>query len=102
MAVFSAILIPGGAGATKVAALASGTSSAETLVGQNQIFAINATKDITVKFGVAGMSAAAATDFRVPANSTMTFDMGHPFTHVRVFNLDAAAVDVYILPLCRN
>jgi hypothetical protein len=103
MAVFNAILVPGKERGTKIAALAAITSSAEVLLGPNVIFAINATKDITIAFGATGMGAALATDgFRIPANSTFTFDMGRSLTAFRVFNLDGAATaDVYYMPLSK-
>jgi hypothetical protein len=102
LAVFDAVLVPAQEAPLKVAALAASTSSAEQSLGKNTIFAINATKDITIKFGVTGMGAAAATDFRIPTNATMTFDTGEAYTHIRVFNLDGAATaDIYITKLSR-
>lgn len=101
MAVISAILSPAATSAKKTAALATVTSSAEIVLGNNTIFAINATGDITIKFGVAGMTAAAATDFRVPANTMQVFDTGNLYSSVRVFNLAATATDIYIQPLSK-
>jgi len=95
--VFDGILKPAAAPAIKIAALAAVTSSAEQSLGSNRIFAINATQDITIKFGVTGMGAATAADFRVPASQTQVYDTGFEFTHIRVFNLHASSTaDVYI------
>jgi hypothetical protein len=92
----STILVPSSSAPQKVAALASSTSSGELVFGVNSIIAVNATKDITIKFGQSGMAAAAATDWRIPANTIREFDLGQAFDRLRVFNLDAAATDVYI------
>lgn len=65
-------------------------------------FAINADQDITIKFGTAGMAAAAATDFRIPANQTYVYDLGRNFDRVRVFNLSSTtAANIFIQPLSR-
>jgi hypothetical protein len=101
MAVFSAILCPSSAPVQKVAALAATTSSAELAFGNNTIIAVNATQDITIAFGQAGMGAATASNFRIPANTTQTFDLGQTFSSIRVFNLAASAADVYVQPLSR-
>lgn len=85
----------------KVAALAASTSSSAQSIGARQVFAINATQDITIRFGTSGMSTAAATNFRIPANQTATFEMSDAFTHIRVFNLGASAADIYIQTLSR-
>jgi hypothetical protein len=102
MAVLAAILLPGQDPDIKVAGLAATTSTAEQLLGKNKLFAINATQDICIKFGVTGMSAAAATNFRIPANQTAVFDTGEAFTHIRVFNLGSSAADIYAKGLSRN
>lgn len=102
MAVLSCILVPSNEAVTKIAALATVTSSAEVVLNTNRIFVINATGDITIKFGQPGMAAAAATDYRIPANQQTTFDTGSAITSLRVFNLAGTATDIYIFPLSRT
>lgn len=101
MAVLSSILVPANETAIKVAAIATVTSSAEIVIGANRIFAINATGDITIKFGNAGLTAADATNYRIPANQQTTFDTGQAAPSIRVFNLAGTATDVYIQLLSR-
>lgn len=103
MAVFSAILVPSNDAPIKVAALAASTSSAELVMSNNRIFAINADQDITIRFGTSGMAAADATFYRIPANQQTTFDLGGAFDRIRVFNQAAAtAANVYIELLSRT
>jgi hypothetical protein len=101
MSYISAILSPSGSATQKVAALATVTSSGELVFGNNVLVSINATKDITIAWGTSGMSAAAATDYRLPANTVLLFDLGQNYDRIRVFNLDASAVDVYAKPFSR-
>jgi len=101
MAVIDAILVPGQDSAVKVAALATATSSAEQLLGKNQLFAIHGTGDFHIRFGVAGMGAGVATDFLLPSGQVHVFDTGQAFTHVRIFNDSGANIDFYILSLSR-
>lgn len=97
MATFSSILIPAQVPSTKIAGLATTTSSVEQALGANVIFAINADQDITIKFGLPGLAAATANDFRVPANSTMVFDVGSHYTSFRCFNLSGTTTaNIYI------
>ena len=103
MATFDAILIPAETTGTKIAGLAATTSSAEQALGFNEIFAINADQDITIRFGPPSFSAsAAATDFRIPQNSTMVFDVGRQYTSFKVFNLSGStAANVYYMKLVK-
>lgn len=100
MAIQSAILSISGELCNKTAALANGASTAEIILGPDCIFVINATKDMTIRFGTSGMPAAAATDYRVPANQQTTFYTS-VFDRIRVFNVDTAAGDVYVQKLSR-
>jgi uncharacterized cupredoxin-like copper-binding protein len=100
-AVFDAILVPAQRAPVKIAALATGTSSTEQAFGNNEIIAINATSDVSVKFGPAGLGAAAATDFRIPSGTTMVFDLGRQWTSVRFWNLGAGNTDIYIMVLSK-
>jgi hypothetical protein len=102
MAVQSAILVPAGDAVQKVSALAATTSSAALVLGTNRIFAINADQDITIRFGNAGLAAADATFYRIPANQQTTLDLSDQFTQIRVFNLSSStAANVWVLPLSR-
>lgn len=120
MATFHAVWKPSDASGgiqhtVKVASLAAGASSAEIVLGNNQIFSIVAfaqavgttTNNINLKFGVSGMSAAAATDMGLPCGTPTSdaglqyFDTGDTFSSVRVFNNTAQIVDVYICKMSR-
>lgn len=107
MAVMDAILTPGEPRGTQTAGLGASASTAELLLGPQQIFVISgrgasgASASLHIRFGRTGMAAAAATDFFVPACAMPTFDTGSEFTHVRVFNPNAGAIDVHILKLSK-
>lgn len=98
MAVFSHILVPSDDPDIKVAALATVTASAAQTIGYRQIVGINATQDITFILYDAGSGQTktpTAANFRIPANTTFTFEMGHNDT-LKVFNLAGSSADVYI------
>jgi len=98
MAMLDAILLPAQSPATTIQNLGSGVSTIEQALGANTLFSINADQDITIRFGVPGFSAAAsATDFRIPANSTFTYDVGRNYTSFKCFNLAATPVNIYIM-----
>ena len=102
MATLDAILVPAKERGTKVAALAAVTSTAEILIGHNVLLAVNADQDITVRFGPTGMAAADTTDFRIPQNVTIVFDMGRGVDYIRLFNNAAAtAANIWYLPLSK-
>lgn len=100
MAVNDFIARPADTAPIKVAALAASASSAEVSLGSNTIFAINGSDHFHIKFGLTGMAAAAATDFRVPKDVTIVLDTSR-FTHIRVYNSTVAAIDVYVLVLSK-
>lgn len=100
---FDFVMIPAQKDAVFIDNLAASTSSTEQAFAPNEMIAINATKDITIKFGAAGLGAADANDFRIPVNQTQVFDLGRQWTSIRVFNLDGAATaDVHILVLAKG
>jgi hypothetical protein len=101
MAVQDAVLVPSQEAVLKLTALGAAASSTEQLLGKNQLFAINATDDCHIAFGVTSMGVASATDFRLPQDAVVVYDTGQAFTHIRVFNNTGAAIDVYIQPLSR-
>lgn len=101
---FSAVLTPWSASGgvqdtTKSAALASGSSTAEIVLGTNVTFTVWGTQQINVRFGPAGLSAATATDFGIPANTLVILDTGEEFKSIRVFNNGASAADIYVMRL---
>ena len=101
MAVIDAILVAGQSPDLKVAGLAAAASSAVLELGINTIFAINGTDAFNIRFGKSGMDPASATNFRIPANTIVVFSMGQAFTHIRVFNDTASAIDVHAKQLSR-
>ena len=102
MATLDAILVPATLRGTQVAAVGAGTSTAEILIGHNVLIAVNADQDITIRFGQVGMSAADGTDFRIPQNVTIVFDMGRDKEYIRLFNKSATtAANIYYIPLSK-
>lgn len=101
---FAAVLTPWSAtggiqDTTKVAALGAGASSSEIVLGNNVTFVVWGTQQINVRYGPAGLGAAAATDFGIPANTMVITDTGEEFKSIRVFNNGASAADVYVMRL---
>ena len=74
------------------------------VIGPNRIFAINATQDITIAFGLSTgkVAAATSTSFRIPAGVSIQFDTGDAFDEFQVFNLGTAAATVYAILLKAN
>jgi hypothetical protein len=105
MAVLTSILSPVGgstAGSTTAdvsATLATVTSSAEIVLGRYQLFAINASGDLNIRFGNSGMPAAAATDYRIPANTVVIYQIPQTYDRFRVFNSTGSNVTYWIQPL---
>jgi len=93
MAVVSAILVFSGEPCQN-ATIGAAASTGEIVLGKNAIFAINATADINIKFGNAGMAAAAATDYRIPANQQTTLDTSDTFDRIRVFSTPGGNLSV--------
>lgn len=99
----------------KVAGLTTVTSSAEIVLGNNQIFMIVAfanavqttTNNINLRFGQPGMSAATATDMGLPCGtptsdaSPLFFDTGDSYTSIRIWNNTAGPIDVYVCKMSR-
>lgn len=105
MAIFTSIFVPAG-GSTAGAATAdvngtitAGASSAEIILSRYQLFAINATGDINIRFGNSGMPAAAATDFRIPAGVIATYQIPAQYDRFRLFNNGASTITYWIQPL---
>ncbi len=106
MAVLSAIFAFSAEKPQKVTALAAATSSAEIVIGKDRKIAIVCTangaqvaQSFTIAFGTAGMAAADATNMAIPLNTIAVFTMGNAADRIRVFNLGAAAADIWIQPL---
>lgn len=108
MATFTAIFSPVGgstAGSTTAdltGSVGAGASSAEIVLSKYQLFAINATGDINIRFGNIGMPAAAVTDFRLPGNSISVYQLGTTYDRIRLFNNGASPVTWWIQPLSRG
>lgn len=96
MAIQTHILVPGSASPSKTNV--SAASSAEVVLGNRCIFLIVCDAALNLKFGNAGMSAAAATDMLIPANFPMTFDTSDLWSSVRIFGTGNA----YILKLSKS
>lgn len=100
MATFASILAPasasGGVNDNTNVVLAAATSSAEVVVGFRYIIRVsNPNASATnIKFGASGMAAAAATDFSIPAQTAMDFDMGEEFDRLRLFNTPGVSVQI--------
>ena len=86
--------------------LAATTASARQTLSTNQLFAINATTDITIAFGNShgqrATASGAATEFRIPAGQTAELDWGSYYDEFMVYNLSVAAGTVYYMELRRN
>lgn len=98
MSVIAGVFTP--ATDTASAALGATTSTAEIAVGANRLIRISASGDATVKFGLTGMGAAAATDIPVWGKTYQDFFTGE-FTHIRIFNTTASSINYFIVPLVR-
>lgn len=104
MALLASNLAPVGGGASttadKSATLATVTSTAEIALAAFQYFALNASGDINIRFGQPGMPAAAATDFRIPAGTTVIYPVTKQNPSIRLFNATGGTITYYIQPLC--
>jgi hypothetical protein len=98
MSVIAGVFTP--ATDTASAALGATTSTAEIVLGINRLVRISASGDCTVKFGLSGMGAAAATDIPVWGKTYQDFFTGE-FDRIRIFNTTAGSVNYFIVPLVR-
>lgn len=105
MATFTSIFTPkgGSTGASTTSdingTIATVTSSAEIVLNRYTIFAINATGDVNIRFGNAGMPAAAATDFRIPAGVVATYQIPAQYDRIRLFNAGGGTITYWIQPM---
>lgn len=89
--------IPAGDADIKETVNATSAGAVHT-IGKNRLFAINATQDITIAFGISsggGAVSATANNFRIPAGVTMLWDMGSAYDQFQVFNTAASSATVY-------
>lgn len=100
MPTFFSYSVPSGEAATTT--IGTGASTAEIVLGVNALFAVSTvgTTASFIKFGNAGMAAAAATDFQLPPNSLTYFDTGAAFDRIRIF--DAATATHSVQKLSRS
>jgi hypothetical protein len=105
----------GNEGVTKVAALAITTASSTIAVGPRTKILVTcvpaagataqATSAVTIRFTLSSSSASAtgtATDFGIPINQPMSFDMGDMFDTIGFYNTNSTTgqmVDIYVLVL---
>lgn len=101
MAVLNFTAVPGQVPGTMISALAASTSTAEQAFGKNTIFTINSDKDVTIKFGKPGLSDASASDYRIPANVPLVWDVGNSYTSFKLFNLSVNPANIYIMILSK-
>jgi hypothetical protein len=73
------------------------SSSAEIVLNRYSICAINANGDINIRRGSVGMPAAAATDFRLPANQTFTFQVPENWDRIRIYNPGGSTITYWIM-----
>jgi hypothetical protein len=105
MAIYTSIFVPvGGSTAGSTTADLNGTvtttaSSGEIVLNRYQLFAINANGDINIRFGNAGMPAAAATDFRIPSGIIATYQVPANWDRFRIFNPGGTTITYWIQPL---
>lgn len=91
--------------------ITTGASGAEIALGPRQLFVVTAfaqaagttTNNINIKFGPAGLGAAAVTDMGFPISGP-TFSVapillgtGEEFNSIRIFNNSTASVVVYVM-----
>lgn len=103
MATFASIFPPGGTGRGTKLSVNAASSSAVINKTRTYLFAINADQDICIAFGQkadAGFTAAANTDFRIPAGVIATWDLGQ-FDSFAVYNLGSSTANVYYQHLSR-
>ena len=97
MATLTTIFVPSGNG-TALSVTTHAASLIQTL-SKNQIFAINATEDVTIKFGLVTVADPTGVEFRIPTGTTATFDLGDKYDSFKVYNLGTSTASVYYLPL---
>lgn len=103
MATFNSVFPPAGDPIQNVS-LAATTATAAIQMGQNRIFALQASGgDIQILFGDSSVAApTATTGWTVPSGATHQFDMGSSFTHIRIFNPGGSAIRYQIMFLSRT
>lgn len=106
MATYSSIFIPVPSGAASTsdisASLATVTASAEIVMAKNAVFAINATGDLNIIFGMSGVKTPTASNFRIPSGATAFYDLGDGADRIRLFNATGSTVTYYIQFLTRT
>ena len=104
MATFSSILVPAVLPATNQS-VTNGSAGTAVTLGVRVKFAINANQDINVVFynsASAAVTPSATVGFRIPANSTMTFDLSNFSDTINFYNLGSSSTTVSIQQLTVN
>ena len=105
MATYTSIFVPvGGSTAGSTTADLSGsisgtTSTSEIVLNRYSLFAINANGDLNIRCGNSGMPAATATDFRIPAGTTATYQVPEQWDRIRLYNAGGSSITYWIQPL---
>lgn len=94
MATLSSIMVGDSSGDAS-GTITTGTSAGGIAIAKRRIFSINANQDISIKFGLAGVTATAS-NFRIPSGSTFTFDMGDANDHIDLFNNSGSTATYWI------
>ena len=106
MATYSSVFVPQESGASTTsdvsATLATVTASNEIVMGKNVIFAINATGDMNLIFGLSGVKTPTASNFRIPAGTIATYDLSDSSDRIRIFNPTGGNITYYIQFLKRS
>lgn len=99
MATFESVFPPGGS--TSVVTIVTGNSSAVQTKATKFLFQVVSDQAVHIGFGMgSGFTAAAATDFLVPANTVVKFDLGQ-YDRFAFYNGSGSTANVYYLPLSR-
>jgi len=72
--------------AVTTATLGAAASTAEIVLGVDQVFLVTCAGDFHVKFGNTGMAAASVSDFQFPANSVQQLYTGDHTDRIRIFS----------------
>jgi len=100
MAVQAAVFPP--ADNTISAEILTTATTAAVEIPSGILFAIQASDDVHIVFGLAGVAAPDVASWPIYSGSIQTFQMPVWCTHVRLYNPTGSTVRYHILPLGRN
>jgi len=106
MATYSSIFIPACSGSASTqdisGSVGAASASGEIVLGKYRLFAINASGDLNIIVGQAGVQAPTAANFRIPSGVVAVYDLGSHADRIRLFNNGAGSVTYWIQPLERT